>query len=854
MAGSGLAGDASGGGWPELARERHRDAVLAGVRERPARLQLIVGEAGAGKSSLAAAVARAEGGGHLLVVGSWERSGIPLGAFADVLGSAPDDDPVAHAVTTLGATSGLLVVDDAPRLDDLSAEVLRRLVRGLGRPVVATSRRGEELPAPLRELDAEGLVRRHALDGLTADETARLLELRFRVPAREESVSRLVWRTDGNPLHLRMIVEDAIETGDVIHRGDAVEFRAPDRATELAAALARRIATLSPAARELLALVVLTEPAPRSALLANPGRDAALDELAGRGMLAPVDHDGLRVAHPLIAESDALSSVLTEVRAEAARLLRASGEPARRYAAVALELRAGLESPLDELVWAAGHAAARGDHRSAARLADAAVRRPASRARAFTAHLTAAAQHSLAGDLDDADRLFVDAAALARESSELALLAGARGDHLAHRRGDPASAIAQAEEVREALTAEEAVALDADLWRWRSSAAAVGAGAAAEFGGAIAATVAAAMRGEPDAARSSAAPLLAARDSLGPLRPTAEIALGVQRLVELRSRRPADDAVAFLEAGRAAAGDEVGFFTLMLASLRMQAGLLDAAAELADLALEQFDRWDGGELGSLAIALRATVDARLGRAEDARARLAVLDGREVSGAAVLQRAECRAFLAAADGDEALPATSILAVVEDAAASGYRFFGALTLAEALRFGETTRASRLARELCAGMAEHSEPAEAIRDLAEALDDRAPERVADAARRVARAGLAPVAVDALAQALEFPARGEVRRRLQVLASELATGIQGLVVSRRSEPGLTPRELEVATAAANRLRGREIAARLGISARTVENQLYSAYRKLGVGSRDELRAALVAAGLLEDPTSDPG
>ena len=47
---------------------------------------------------------------------------------------------------------------------------------------------------------------------------------------------------------------------------------------------------------------------------------------------------------------------------------------------------------------------------------------------------------------------------------------------------------------------------------------------------------------------------------------------------------------------------------------------------------------------------------------------------------------------------------------------------------------------------------------------------------------------------------------------------------------------------------RSREIADRLGVSVRTVDNLLQTVYRKLGVSSRDELRAALVEAGLAAD------
>ena len=45
---------------------------------------------------------------------------------------------------------------------------------------------------------------------------------------------------------------------------------------------------------------------------------------------------------------------------------------------------------------------------------------------------------------------------------------------------------------------------------------------------------------------------------------------------------------------------------------------------------------------------------------------------------------------------------------------------------------------------------------------------------------------------------------------------------------------------AAATRLHNREIAKQFGLSVRTVENHLASAYRKLGVAGRDELAEAL--------------
>ena len=58
-----------------------------------------------------------------------------------------------------------------------------------------------------------------------------------------------------------------------------------------------------------------------------------------------------------------------------------------------------------------------------------------------------------------------------------------------------------------------------------------------------------------------------------------------------------------------------------------------------------------------------------------------------------------------------------------------------------------------------------------------------------------------------------------------------------------LTPREREIAALAAGGASNRDIAARLVVSVRTVENHLQHAYRKLGVDNRRELPGLLALA-----------
>ncbi|MGW5683249.1 helix-turn-helix domain-containing protein [Nonomuraea sp. NPDC003754] len=57
---------------------------------------------------------------------------------------------------------------------------------------------------------------------------------------------------------------------------------------------------------------------------------------------------------------------------------------------------------------------------------------------------------------------------------------------------------------------------------------------------------------------------------------------------------------------------------------------------------------------------------------------------------------------------------------------------------------------------------------------------------------------------------------------------------------PALTPREREIARLAASGLAGKDIAAMLVVSIRTVDNHLRSVYGKLGVNSRTDLAALL--------------
>ncbi|MGB8862045.1 MAG: helix-turn-helix transcriptional regulator, partial [Ilumatobacteraceae bacterium] len=84
----------------------------------------------------------------------------------------------------------------------------------------------------------------------------------------------------------------------------------------------------------------------------------------------------------------------------------------------------------------------------------------------------------------------------------------------------------------------------------------------------------------------------------------------------------------------------------------------------------------------------------------------------------------------------------------------------------------------------------------------------------------------------------------RLDGLAGTLLARCGGantpLLSSRSSSGPLSAREGEIARLAADGLSNRQIAERLVVSERTVENHLYRIFIKLGVSARDELARAL--------------
>jgi DNA-binding CsgD family transcriptional regulator len=125
--------------------------------------------------------------------------------------------------------------------------------------------------------------------------------------------------------------------------------------------------------------------------------------------------------------------------------------------------------------------------------------------------------------------------------------------------------------------------------------------------------------------------------------------------------------------------------------------------------------------------------------------------------------------------------------------------------------------------------------------------PTALADAAEKLEAIGCLLAAGEAFAAAADLVrARGDQRRAngLAGSASACLDRCEGarspLQMPTDAVVPLTAREREVAGLAASGVQSKEIAERLFLSVRTVNNHLQNVYTKLGVSSRSELAAVL--------------
>jgi DNA-binding CsgD family transcriptional regulator len=865
------------GEFPLVGRGLELDRIVSVVTGPGPCAFVLAGTAGVGKSRLAAEAARAAARlGHATahVIATRSAASIPFGPFAAFLPASEDLHPellglLRQAGEAIAERAGtrrlLLVVDDAHLLDDGSAALVHQIVLEGSCSVLATVRTPGPAPDTVTALWKEGLAERIDLAVLTEEEVREVATGALGGPVAGASVRRLWQVSGGNALYVRELLAGAVGSGALEDDRGIWTLRlplaAPDRLIEL---VATRLEGLAPDTVAALELLAAGEPL-GLALLESMTVPEALED-AERQALIEVSQDGVRsqarLAHPIYGEvlrrrtpRSRLRRISTSLAEAVERTGMRRREDLLHVGRWRLEGGAGGDPVL--LTEAARRARQMFDMDLAARLARAAF----DSGGGVQAGIVLGEAEFSSGRTVEAEAILAGLIPLCASDAELASVANARAHVFGNLMGDPAAAAAVLDEALSAITDPAA--------RLRLSVrAAMNRLFAGEPEAALAAVAASLDSDDPEIACRSSYISSVALALMGRSQEAVSIArLGLEahRHWHARTQLPEAQLIGAVlghaaggQLSRAEADATTGFqacieagdkegqasFCLLRGWVWVGQGRLATAArafrEGASINRELRDvsalRWC---LGGLALA-----EGMAGHRDAALAAVTELGEIPPNSLAIFE-AELpdrgRAWASVAAG-EVSRARAILSEAAGRAAAGR-----LLVAEAELLHD-----------CARLGAPESAAIRLAELAATLDSRLIAVFAAHAAALVRGSAADLqsaaegfqvlgawllaAEASTAAALIYRAEGETRR------ASAATRIAAEFTARCGEvrtPGLsggaeaerlTRREREVAGLAAAGASNKEIAAKLSLSARTVENHLQSIYAKLGVTGRDQL------------------
>lgn len=831
---------------------------------------LIVGAAGVGKTRLAQELIdglRTEGLDSHLVRASLGMSSIPFGALADLLPSETPETLWALFRIALRSLSErgtktkplILGVDDAHLLDEPSAALIGQATsKGIVVPVL-TARSPEPLPEPIDRLWTEELVHRITLEELNREATEELLESVLGTRATPMVKNRAWELSAGNPLLLRELVLTGV--------GSIQEPFALSPSDRLVEIVANRIGKVGDQERAVLESVAVSNPLEVS-LLDPVGGAEVLERLEHRRLIT-VYQDGRRLmaqfSHPLHGEVLKASMPRSRVRRISARLaegLLATGLRRRSdlLRVAMLHLDSSLPPDPDLLLRGARAALTTFAHSQAERLARA----------AFTAGGDPAALLVLGEVLsrsergEEADRVLSRVIEEAGDPQVGLRAVMARSHNLAFVLGR----ISQAQELAEEAMAVVPEGPDAIALR-------VSAGWAAALGGSfrdairlggdveadesapdelklrasVISTLGMVMVGEVEAAEPIIDRALELASRLEAALPFAADLLETNRLMGLTLMGRIEEAEAlarhrYSEAVAEGIPEAVALWAANLGFVEERRGDFPAALRHLGEAAEVARRYDPYAIRGLALGLAAVVAAQMGdrstfescASEQAQIRTPedfrtgtiahrvevwrkVLDGDLEDGAAAAARFGRLGF----ENDFANWATI---TAHDAVRLGYPELVADLLGEIAETVDGELAATMYRHALASIGgdggELDSVAEAFASMG--MEVYAMEAAAQAARAHDQAGERKAAVNSRLVLDGF------RDRYPEAATPPLVEIPSM---------LTDRETQIARLAV-RHTSPQIAEKLGISVRTVDNHLASVYTKLGIGGRGELARLL--------------
>jgi len=860
--------------WPLVDRQHHVDDFLELLGAPHKVAMLLHGPPGVGKSRLAdecRSAASAGGFSTTRVTASLAAASLPLGALAAILpidldvAASPSNllDRTVVELDRLRSEDGQLVlmVDDAHLLDNSSAMLLSQLLDAEAVFLIATVRDGEPLPDAVAAWWRDERAERVDLTDLDRNGTEAMLIAALGGFVAHDTVTRLHGASGGNPLYLRELVIAASNAGLLDESTGAWRLTgdlAPTR--RLQHLLANRLPGVDGPQRAVLEAIAVCEPV-GIAEVDDLADEEDLERLEAAGFIRLIE-DGLRrqviLAHPIFGE--VLRSELTALRRRRALLGRADRvemlgarrrEDARRIATWRLD--AGVVPDHDLLMQAARVARFANDFAQVVRLAG--VLHGAAPSLS-TNLLLGEARYEL-GDFAGSEAVLdcsLDWVAEADLSAQVVL---ARVKNLQWGLGDPAAAlrlVLQAVSdapvpVLGALRAGEASVL---VFSGRPEAGLeILAGIEVDserlhVGIALTAATALAMVGRPDEGVEAAVEgfrlHLAINDPEGLAHPGTHIVNQVFALTEA-GRFGEGEALA-LAGYEVAVGDrvpiaEIWFAANLARSMAIRGHHVEALRWYHEASSTSRAHGFSGPL-RIALSGTAAAQAAIGDVAGASASVAELDGLPGYGFFHHEQVLGPAWSAWANGDPVRARTMLLDGARAATDDDNLAAAAWLWHDAARLG----APEVGIEL-ASLADRSSSALLAERAAHvlAIEQGDAPALAAASTSLEELGLDLYAAEAAGAAADrFRKDGDQRSgaRLDQRAAELAARCPGARTPgllRADTPiPLTTREREIAALAAQGFSSPEIAERLYLSVRTVNNHLQHVYAKLGVNGRDQL------------------
>lgn len=298
-----------------MGRHEELELIAEAMLTRPG--IVLAGAPGIGKTRLAYEAVEAADTGRFVIrraAATTATAPIPFGALAPLLPvdlpAAPDRPNLLRfaADAMLAGTEGrrlLLSIDDAQLLDETSAALVYQLAQSGRAFVLACLRSGERAPGSITALWKEDLTPRLEVQALSEHETRDVLVAALGGEV-DGATSRRLWQaTRGNMLLLRELVDAGRAGGALtevkgVWRWDGPWLVAP-RLGEL---IAERVGRLDPAQQHVLELAAYGEPIGAD-LLAGLTDARTLVDLEAKGLLwteRSGDRAEVRLAHPLYGE------------------------------------------------------------------------------------------------------------------------------------------------------------------------------------------------------------------------------------------------------------------------------------------------------------------------------------------------------------------------------------------------------------------------------------------------------------------------------------------------------------------------------------------------------------------------